>query len=504
VLATFGCLDSMAAPVGCGDTDSTGDVVITVAPSGTYTYVIGGGNGGAGGVGTVTSVGFTGGLISVASATTTPALTVAGTSGGVPYFSSTSTWASSGALTASAIMLGGGAGSAPTSLGSLGTTTTILHGNAAGAPTFGAVVSADMNITTTTCTNQLVSAISAGGVGTCVSVANAMITNGTIDLTAKVTGLLPTANGGLNNAFFAISGPASSTKTYTFPNASATVLTTDAAVTVPQGGTGAATLTNHGVLLGQGTSAIVATGAGTTDYCLVSNGASADPAFEVCPVGTIGSDTQVSFNDAGTMAGDSGLTFNKTTNLLTATGGFASGSGSTAGLIVLLQGTACTPATNEVCIYAPASVTAYGVVLPSAVGSTGFAKWTVSGSVATISSATIVASDLPAIPATSGTSITLSDNSRIYTCTNTCTITVPVPAAGVQYCVRNGNNVTTVITLAALGSSAMYENTAGTAYGTAGTGTLVSGGAANDKICIVGLDSTHYQTWSFNGTWTAS
>jgi len=34
-----------------------------------------------------------------------------------------------------------------------------------------------------------------------------------------------------------------------------------------------------------------------------------------------GADTQVQFNDAGAMAGDSGLTFNKTTNVLTATGG---------------------------------------------------------------------------------------------------------------------------------------------------------------------------------------
>lgn len=87
----------------------------------------------------VTSVGFTGGLISVATPTTTPAFTVAGTSGGIPYFASSSTWASSGALTASALVLGGGAGAAPTPLGSLGTTTTLLHGNAAGAPTFGAV-----------------------------------------------------------------------------------------------------------------------------------------------------------------------------------------------------------------------------------------------------------------------------------------------------------------------------------------------------------------------------
>lgn len=115
------------------------------------------------GAGTVTSVGFTGGLISVGTPTSTPAFTVAGTSGGIPYFASSSTWASSGALTASALVLGGGAGASPTVLGSLGTATTLLHGNAAGAPTFGAVVNAD-------------------------------ITNATIDLTTKVTGVLPLAN----------------------------------------------------------------------------------------------------------------------------------------------------------------------------------------------------------------------------------------------------------------------------------------------------------------------
>ena len=96
-------------------------------------------------VGTVTSVAqsFTGGLISVSgspiTATGTLALTVAGTSGGIPYFSGTTTWASSGALTASALVLGGGAGAAPTPMGSLGSTTTVLHGNVAGAPTFAAV-----------------------------------------------------------------------------------------------------------------------------------------------------------------------------------------------------------------------------------------------------------------------------------------------------------------------------------------------------------------------------
>lgn len=71
------------------------------------------------GSGSVTSVAqtFTGGIVSVAGSPITSsgtlALTVAGTSGGIPYFSSGTTWASSGALSANAIVIGGGAGSAP-------------------------------------------------------------------------------------------------------------------------------------------------------------------------------------------------------------------------------------------------------------------------------------------------------------------------------------------------------------------------------------------------------
>jgi hypothetical protein len=75
--------------------------------------------GGGGGSGTVTSVAqsFTGGLISVAGSPITGAgtlaLTVAGTSGGVPYFSSGTTWATSAALAANALVVGGGAGQPP-------------------------------------------------------------------------------------------------------------------------------------------------------------------------------------------------------------------------------------------------------------------------------------------------------------------------------------------------------------------------------------------------------
>lgn len=120
------------------------------------------------GTGTVTSVGQTvnggasSGIFAVTGSPVTTSGTIdiatAGTSGGVPYFSSGTVVSSSGALTANRLVLGGGAGAAPTVVASLGTTTTVLHGNAGGAPTFGAVV-----------------------------------------LTTDVSGVLPPANGGVAN-----------------------------------------------------------------------------------------------------------------------------------------------------------------------------------------------------------------------------------------------------------------------------------------------------------------
>jgi hypothetical protein len=91
----------------------------------------------------VTSVGWTGGIVTVATGTTTPAFTIAGTSGGIPYFSSASTWATSGALTVNGVVLGGGAGATPTVTAADSTTTHALFATA-GAPAFRAVVSGDI------------------------------------------------------------------------------------------------------------------------------------------------------------------------------------------------------------------------------------------------------------------------------------------------------------------------------------------------------------------------
>ena len=60
-----------------------------------------------------------------------------------------------------------------------------------------------------------------------------------ISLTTEVSGILPTANGGTNIAYFTVAGPTVA-RVYTFPDAAATVLTTNATVTAAQGGTGIA------------------------------------------------------------------------------------------------------------------------------------------------------------------------------------------------------------------------------------------------------------------------
>jgi hypothetical protein len=85
------------------------DNTVSALNAADFRTAIGAGSGG----GSVTSVSWTGGIVSIATATTTPAFTIAGTSGGIPYFSSGTTWATSGVLSANSLVVGGGAGTAP-------------------------------------------------------------------------------------------------------------------------------------------------------------------------------------------------------------------------------------------------------------------------------------------------------------------------------------------------------------------------------------------------------
>lgn len=215
--------------------------------------------GGGGGSGTVTSVAFTGGLISVATPTTTPALTVAGTSGGIPYFSSASTWATSAALAANALVVGGGAGAAPSTVT---TGTGVLTALGVNTGTAGAFV------------------VNGGALGT---PSGGTLTNCTGLPVAGITGTLLASQGGTGVANGA-------SCTLTLPN-EATTITTGGTIalggftlTVPATGTTALREAANTFTAAQ----TISTGADVATNLRVLNAAGTQPRFQA---GTLASST---------------------------------------------------------------------------------------------------------------------------------------------------------------------------------------------------------------------
>lgn len=103
----------------------------------------------------------------------------------------------------------------------------------------------------------------------------------------------------------------------------------------------------------------------------------------------------------------------------------------------------------------------------------------------------------------SGTSVTLAPPAGFYGCTGACSITLPAPVAGYQFCVRNKAGVSTAITLGNL-TGVYYELTDHSGYAANANYKFVSGGATGDSICVKAEDSTHYATMTSNGTWTST
>lgn len=153
--------------------------------------------------GSVTSVAqsFTGGLISVSGSPITSsgtlALTVAGTSGGIPYFSSGTTWATSAALAANALVVGGGAGVAPATVTTgtgvvtaLGVNTGssgafVVNGGALGTPSSGTVT----NLTGTASINingTVGGTTPAAGAFTTLSATSTVSANGSVGTSGQV------------------------------------------------------------------------------------------------------------------------------------------------------------------------------------------------------------------------------------------------------------------------------------------------------------------------------
>jgi hypothetical protein len=108
--------------------------------------------------------------------------------------------------------------------------------------------------------------------------------------------------------------------------------------------------------------------------------------------------------------------------------------------------------------------------------------------------------DAPSKLTSNSGAISVTGNRNYVICTAACQLTLPTPAAGIEICARKDNNTTGAITLVNA-SGVYYEKTDRTAYITVNH-KYVSGGAVTDQMCIVGVDSTHWQVWNSTGTWT--
>ena len=166
-----------------------------------------------------------------------------GTSGGIPYFSSTSAMTSSAALAANALVIGGGAGVAPATT-TTGTGVVTAVGNA---------VNTSGGLVTQNGTLAASSLLLGGGASTAVS------------STTTGTGVV-TAIGNNTNAANGLA-----------------VLGAGGALAVAQGGTGLTTTTAYSVVF-TGTTATgnfqASAGPGTAGHVLTSNGAGALPTFQ--------------------------------------------------------------------------------------------------------------------------------------------------------------------------------------------------------------------------------
>lgn len=108
---------------------------------------------------------------------------------------------------------------------------------------------------------------------------------------ADVTGIIGSAYGGTANGFTKFSGATTSEKTYTLPNASANILTDNAAVTAAQGGTGQTSYTIGDILYASTTSALSKLAGVATGNSLLSGGVGTAAFW-----GKIGLSTHVSGN----------------------------------------------------------------------------------------------------------------------------------------------------------------------------------------------------------------
>jgi len=217
-----------------------------------------------------------------------------GTSGGIPYFNAPTTMASSAALTANAPVIGGGAGIAPGVGTRSGNTTAFV--TTTGAQTSGDCVSIDVN------GNHVASGAACG---------------------ALDAALIALAAG---SDFVQFTGPLSSTKVFTLPDSSASILTSATAVLVGQGGTGITSGTSGGVPYFSAPTTIASSAALTANLPVIGGGAGVAPS-----VGTRSGNTTAYVTTTGTQTSGRCVEIDVNGNHIAAAAACGSGGGLTDG-----------------------------------------------------------------------------------------------------------------------------------------------------------------------------
>lgn len=392
--------------------------------------------------GTVTSAAqtFTGGLISVGGSPITSAgtlaLTVAGTSGGVPYFSGAATWASSGAMAAGQFMLGGGAGSAPTTSFSIvpgtnggsginnGSFTHTLSGNVVYTgsfnPTFAVPSSSTwtfpsgggslalLGSTMTGLWNGTVIGSTYGGFGSALNAAASNTYPKSNGATPAVFSASTLAAGGIGactnqvvTTINADAAPTCTTVTSAYTTGLATIASTNtftgrqdaggAASTAPaKVGTSLPGTCTVGDLYFKsdataGQNIYECQSTNTWTQQLNSGGGGGSGTVTVVSSGNLTSTAVATGGGSQTIQTPSATTTLDTSGNFSTPGSYAAGvGGSVAGGAQFTQGTAPSAGTTSVTIHAPTSVTSYTMVLPAA-SATGFMLGTNASNVNTIS-----------------------------------------------------------------------------------------------------------------------
>lgn len=197
-----------------------------------------------------------------------------GTSGGVLYYSAAGTLASSAALAANALVVGGGAGVAPSTITTgTGVTTAlgvntgtagafVVNGGALGTPSSGTVT--NLTGTASISINGTVGATTPN-TGAFTSITSTSAAGILTRAAATQDGVELIGRAGGTSSFKVTLTPTTLTasRTLTLPDNSGTILTTGATVTTAQGGTGLTSFTANGVLFASSTS-VLATGSALT------------------------------------------------------------------------------------------------------------------------------------------------------------------------------------------------------------------------------------------------